>query len=261
MTELAALLELASDLAAEAAGLSLERLGHERSRVRTKSSATDMVSEVDEACERLIVAGIERARPGDGILSEEGASAETTTGVRWVIDPIDGTTNYLYGHPGYAISIAAEVAEMHPQTLRMYEARGLITPKRSPKNTRLYSYEDVERLRRIQQMTAEEGLNLAGVESVLSARARARAGARREVGEGARARRRAGSARWSAELERVRADAARRRSSPTGSTRRVWGGEGSQRVNVPDVAQAQVRRAKGFRRGCRAATPRSRSRR
>jgi MerR family transcriptional regulator/heat shock protein HspR len=57
---------------------------------------------------------------------------------------------------------------MHPQTLRMYEARGLITPKRSPKNTRLYSQEDVERLRRIQQMTAEEGLNLAGVEAVLS---------------------------------------------------------------------------------------------
>jgi MerR family transcriptional regulator/heat shock protein HspR len=65
------------------------------------------------------------------------------------------------------ISVAAELAEMHPQTLRMYEARGLITPKRSPKNTRLYSHEDVERLRRIQQMTAEEGLNLAGVETVL----------------------------------------------------------------------------------------------
>jgi myo-inositol-1(or 4)-monophosphatase len=103
VTELAPLLELARDLAAEAAGLSLERLGQDRSRVRTKASATD------EASERLIVEGIRRARPGDGILSEEGASAETTTGVRWVIDPIDGTTNYLYGHPGYAISIAAEV--------------------------------------------------------------------------------------------------------------------------------------------------------
>jgi MerR family transcriptional regulator/heat shock protein HspR len=67
----------------------------------------------------------------------------------------------------FMISVAAELAEMHPQTLRMYEARGLITPKRSPKNTRLYSFEDVERLRRIQQMTAEEGLNLAGVETVL----------------------------------------------------------------------------------------------
>jgi MerR family transcriptional regulator/heat shock protein HspR len=67
----------------------------------------------------------------------------------------------------FMISVAAELAEMHPQTLRMYEARGLITPKRSPKNTRLYSFEDVERLRRIQQMTAQEGLNLAGVETVL----------------------------------------------------------------------------------------------
>jgi MerR family transcriptional regulator/heat shock protein HspR len=67
----------------------------------------------------------------------------------------------------FMISVAAELAEMHPQTLRMYEARGLITPKRSAKNTRLYSFEDVERLRRIQRMTAEEGLNLAGVETVL----------------------------------------------------------------------------------------------
>src|SRR5688572_22816564 len=67
----------------------------------------------------------------------------------------------------FMISVAAELADMHPQTLRMYEARGLITPKRSPKNTRLYSQRDVERLQRIQQMTSEEGLNLAGVETVL----------------------------------------------------------------------------------------------
>jgi MerR family transcriptional regulator/heat shock protein HspR len=67
----------------------------------------------------------------------------------------------------FMISVAAELAEMHPQTLRMYEQRGLIAPKRSPKNTRLYSQRDVERLRRIQQMT-HEGLNLAGVETVLS---------------------------------------------------------------------------------------------
>ncbi len=65
------------------------------------------------------------------------------------------------------ISVAAELAEMHPQTLRIYEARGLINPKRSPRNTRLYSQRDVERLRRIQQMTTEGGLNLAGVEAVL----------------------------------------------------------------------------------------------
>src|SRR4051794_38858790 len=67
----------------------------------------------------------------------------------------------------FMISVAAELAHMHPQTLRIYEARGLIQPKRSPKNTRLYSQRDVERLRRIQQMTAE-GLNLAGVERVLA---------------------------------------------------------------------------------------------
>ena len=67
----------------------------------------------------------------------------------------------------FMISVAAELADMHPQTLRMYEQRGLIEPKRSPKGTRLYSHEDVERLKRIQQMTAELGLNLAGVEKVL----------------------------------------------------------------------------------------------
>jgi MerR family transcriptional regulator, heat shock protein HspR len=102
----------------------------------------------------------------------------------------------------FMISVAAELAEMHPQTLRMYEARGLITPKRSPKNTRLYSYEDVERLRRIQRMTAEEGLNLAGVETVL--------GLERELerarGEMAKLRRRAGELerQMQQELERVR---------------------------------------------------------
>src|SRR5439155_3489704 len=67
----------------------------------------------------------------------------------------------------FMISVAAELAQMHPQTLRIYEARGLIEPRRSPKGTRLYSQEDVERLRRIQEMTAELGLNLAGVERVL----------------------------------------------------------------------------------------------
>jgi MerR family transcriptional regulator/heat shock protein HspR len=68
----------------------------------------------------------------------------------------------------YMISIAAELAGMHPQTLRIYETRGLIRPKRSPKNTRLYSQEDVERLQRIQELTNELGLNLAGVERVMA---------------------------------------------------------------------------------------------
>jgi MerR family transcriptional regulator, heat shock protein HspR len=66
----------------------------------------------------------------------------------------------------YMISVAAELAGMHPQTLRIYETRGLITPKRSSGNTRLYSQEDVDRLRRIQELTSELGMNLAGVEKV-----------------------------------------------------------------------------------------------
>jgi MerR family transcriptional regulator, heat shock protein HspR len=74
----------------------------------------------------------------------------------------------------FMISVAAELAEMHPQTLRMYEQRGLISPKRSPKGTRLYSQEDVERLRRIQEMTVELGMNLAGVERVFELEAELR---------------------------------------------------------------------------------------
>jgi MerR family transcriptional regulator, heat shock protein HspR len=86
-------------------------------------------------------------RDGSGRSGERSDEIEATRGV-------------------FMISVAAELADMHPQTLRMYEARGLITPKRSPGKTRLYSQADVERLRKIQQMT-EEGLNLVGVETVL----------------------------------------------------------------------------------------------
>lgn len=68
----------------------------------------------------------------------------------------------------YMISVAAELAGMHPQTLRIYETRGLITPKRSRGNTRLYSQQDVDRLRRIQELTSEMGMNLAGVERVFA---------------------------------------------------------------------------------------------
>jgi MerR family transcriptional regulator, heat shock protein HspR len=102
----------------------------------------------------------------------------------------------------FMISVAAELAEMHPQTLRMYEARGLITPKRSPKNTRLYSQSDVERLRRIQRLTTEEGLNLAGVESVLEMEQRME----RLRSEMARMKKRAAEMerRMTEELERLR---------------------------------------------------------
>ncbi len=67
----------------------------------------------------------------------------------------------------FMISVAAELAGVHPQTLRIYEARGLISPRRSRGNTRLYSQREVELLRRIQEMTTEMGMNLAGVEAVL----------------------------------------------------------------------------------------------
>jgi MerR family transcriptional regulator, heat shock protein HspR len=102
----------------------------------------------------------------------------------------------------FMISVAAELAEMHPQTLRMYEARGLITPKRSPKNTRLYSQADVDLLRRIQQMTSDQGLNLAGVETVLELEQRLE----RMRAEISRMRKRAAEmeSRMAEELERLR---------------------------------------------------------
>jgi len=105
----------------------------------------------------------------------------------------------------FMISVAAELSEMHPQTLRMYEARGLITPKRSAKNTRLYSQSDVERLRRIQRMTNEMGLNLAGVETVLELEQRVE----RMRAEMTRMRKRAAEieSRMAEELEQLRTSA------------------------------------------------------
>jgi myo-inositol-1(or 4)-monophosphatase len=103
------LLALATDLAQRAGEVQLERLASARDEVTTKSSATDMVTAVDRGIERLIVDGIRAARPDDGILGEEGADVESSSGYRWLIDPIDGTTNYLYGHPGFAVSIACEL--------------------------------------------------------------------------------------------------------------------------------------------------------
>lgn len=78
-------------------------------RVDTKSSPVDVVTAVDTASEALIVRRLLEARPDDGVLGEEGAETEGTSGVRWVVDPIDGTVNFLYGLPAYAVSIAAEV--------------------------------------------------------------------------------------------------------------------------------------------------------
>ena len=75
--------------------------------VSTKSSTTDMVTRWDSASERLIVAEIEARRPDDGIIGEEGAAKTSRSGVSWLVDPIDGTTNFLYGLAGWAVSIAA----------------------------------------------------------------------------------------------------------------------------------------------------------
>ncbi len=77
--------------------------------VATKSSGTDMVTEMDRWAEATIVEVISAARPDDGFLGEEGAAKESLSGVTWVIDPIDGTTNFLYDLPGYSVSIAARV--------------------------------------------------------------------------------------------------------------------------------------------------------
>ncbi len=109
-SELVALADLAEHTARSASELLAEGLEHTRASVSTKSSATDMVTEMDRASEQLIVDALLAARPDDGVLGEEGSSRPGTSGLRWVIDPLDGTTNYLYGHTGFAVSIAAERA-------------------------------------------------------------------------------------------------------------------------------------------------------
>ncbi len=103
------LLALAGAVAREAGALVAAGAREARTLVGTKSSPTDMVTEVDHASEELIVRRLLALRPGDGILGEEGSAREGTSGVRWVIDPLDGTTNFLYGIPAYAVSIAAEL--------------------------------------------------------------------------------------------------------------------------------------------------------
>ena len=103
-----ALLALAVDVAEEAARLLVDRLGAGRRDVGTKTTGTDMVTDVDRASEHLIVDRLLTARPGDGVVAEEGAAQAGRSGILWVVDPLDGTTNYLYGHPGFAVSLAAE---------------------------------------------------------------------------------------------------------------------------------------------------------
>ena len=107
----AALVSLAVGVAERAVDLLLAGEARGRATVQSKSTATDMVSEMDRASERLIVDGLLAARPHDGMVGEEGAARDGSSGLRWVVDPLDGTTNYLYGLPGWGVSIAAEDAE------------------------------------------------------------------------------------------------------------------------------------------------------
>lgn len=108
----AELLALATELALAAGHLAHQgRAERGVAEAFTKSSATDMVTEFDKANEALIVGGILAARPHDAIVGEEGTDTAGTSGVHWLIDPIDGTTNFLYGLPGWAVSIAAGTSD------------------------------------------------------------------------------------------------------------------------------------------------------
>jgi myo-inositol-1(or 4)-monophosphatase len=101
-------LDLAIDLAREAGGMLLGRFREKARDVDVKSSSTDMVSAADRDAETLIRRGLREARPEDGLLGEEGSQRESESGRRWVVDPLDGTTNFLYGIPQWAVSIALE---------------------------------------------------------------------------------------------------------------------------------------------------------
>jgi myo-inositol-1(or 4)-monophosphatase len=100
---------LAERVARAAGSLLRDGLSVARQEIGTKTTVTDMVTEMDRASEALIERELLAARPDDGILGEEGAHRAGTSGVRWVVDPLDGTTNYLYGFPGFNVAIAAEV--------------------------------------------------------------------------------------------------------------------------------------------------------
>ena len=102
------LMEMARRLADEA-GAFLRDERPSDLKVSLKSSPTDVVTEMDRASEELLARRILEARPGDGILGEEGGERMGTSGVRWIVDPLDGTTNYLYGIPLWSVSVAAEL--------------------------------------------------------------------------------------------------------------------------------------------------------
>jgi myo-inositol-1(or 4)-monophosphatase len=104
-----ALLALAVDLVGRAGVLVADGRDAALAGIGRKSTPTDLVTELDRASERLVVAGLLAARPDDAVLGEEDGTRTGTSGVRWLLDPIDGTVNYVYGLPQYAVSLAAEV--------------------------------------------------------------------------------------------------------------------------------------------------------
>lgn len=103
--------EIAATLAREAGELIKTRRAEGVSVASTKSSVTDVVTAADREAEELLLRRLRELRPADGIVGEEGASVESTSGITWVLDPIDGTVNYLYGLPSYGVSVAATVAD------------------------------------------------------------------------------------------------------------------------------------------------------
>jgi myo-inositol-1(or 4)-monophosphatase len=133
-------LELA-DRAARAAGdVLMSYYGRPAEGVSTKSSATDLVSDADRAAERTIRELLEQERPDDGLVAEEGSAADAASGRRWVVDPLDGTINFLYGFPAWAVSVALEDADgllmgvvhspVHRETFRAVRGEGAFLGER-----------------------------------------------------------------------------------------------------------------------------------
>jgi myo-inositol-1(or 4)-monophosphatase len=106
------LLALARSVVARASDLVTAARAEALGQVTTKSTPTDPVTAADRAAERFVVDTLLAARPADGVLGEEGAERRGSSGVRWVLDPIDGTVNFLYGIPAYAVSLAAQVDDV-----------------------------------------------------------------------------------------------------------------------------------------------------
>ncbi len=112
------LLALARTIATEAGELAVRRRAEGVTVAATKSTILDVVTEADREVERFILGRLQDARPDDGILGEEGTATTGTSGLTWVVDPIDGTVNYLYGVPQYAVSIGLVEGDPDPETWR-----------------------------------------------------------------------------------------------------------------------------------------------